>query len=77
MVVMEDVVFWLSPTYPGLSWFRADSLTAALGRNTEDWRLAELSTRQRIDDLELLLQSEGCEYPFSQFWPLTSHLSHT
>merc|ERR1712183_1241567 len=43
MMVMEDVVLWLSPTQPGLSWFRADRLTPALGRDTGAWRLAELS----------------------------------
>ena len=63
MMVMEDVVLWLSPTHSGLSWFRADSLTAALDRDTGDWRLAELSTRERIDALELLLNKDGCEYP--------------
>ena len=62
MMVMEDVVLWLSSTHTGLSWFRADSLTAALGRDTGDWRLAELSTRERIRDLELLLNKEDCEY---------------
>ena len=62
MMVMEDVVLWLSPTQPGLSWFRADSLTVALGRDTGDWRLAELSTREKILDLELLLNNEGREY---------------
>ena len=62
MMVMEDVVLWLSPTYPGLSWYRADSLTAALDRDTGDWRLAELSTRERLDNLEVLLNKVGCEY---------------
>ena len=62
MMVMEEVVLWLSPSYPGLSWYRADSLTAALGRDTGDWRLAEISTRERLDSLEELLSREDCEY---------------
>ena len=65
MMEMEDVELWLSPSYPGLSWYRADSLTTALARDTGDWRLAELSTRERLDKLEELLNREGCEYLIS------------
>ena len=61
MVSVDGVLLWLSAPHSGLSWYRADSLTAALGRDTKDWKLAEINTRDQLENLELLLNREGCE----------------
>ena len=61
MVGVDGVLLWLSAPHSGLSWYRADSLTAALGRDTSDWKLAEINTRDQLENLELLLNREGCE----------------
>ena len=51
-----------------LSWNSADSLAAVLGRETKDWRLAELDTMEQVENLEVLLRREGCSLSSLDLW---------
>ena len=53
-----------------LSWYRADSLATILGtrpgfsvqEDREDWRLAEVNTREQTEIIEEVMRNNSCEY---------------
>ena len=63
----ESVEYYLSSPTRGLSWYRADSLATSLHtrypveEDREDWRLAEVSTRQLVQQIEAVLRRRGCK----------------
>ena len=60
----------LSQPVPSLSWYRADSLATILGtrpgfevqEDREDWRLAEVNTREQAEIIEEVMRNNSCEY---------------
>ena len=68
MVSLDGVLLWVSAPVRELSWYRADSLAAVLGRETKDWRLAELDTMEQVENLEVLLRREGCSLSSLGLW---------
>ena len=63
----RGVEYYLSSPTRGLSWYRADSLATSLhtrypvGEDREDWRLAEVSTQQLVQQIEAVLRRRGCK----------------
>ena len=63
----SGVEYYLSSPTRGLSWYRADSLATSLHtrypvqEDREDWRLAEVSTRQLVQQIEAVLRRRGCK----------------
>ena len=68
-VESEDtsVEYYLSSPTRGLSWYRADSLATSLHtrypvqEGREDWRLAEVSSPQLVQQIEAVLRRRGCK----------------
>ena len=67
--VDSGVEYYLSSPTRGLSWYRADSLATSLHtrypvqEDREDWRLAEVSSPQLVQQIEAVLRRRGCKYP--------------
>ena len=65
----DSVEYYLSSPSRGLSWYRADSLATSLhtrypvGEDREDWRLAEVSSPQLVQQIEAVLRRRGCKCP--------------
>ena len=64
---MDSVEYYLSSPTRGLSWYRADSLATSLHtrypvqEGREDWRLAEVSSPQLVQQIEAVLRRRGCK----------------
>ena len=65
--VDSGVEYYLSSPTRGLSWYRADSLATSLHtrypveEDREDWRLAEVSSPQLVQQIEAVLRRRGCK----------------
>ena len=63
------LLLMLPQPLPSLSWYRADSLATSLGsrpgfevqEDREDWRLAEVNTREQAEIIEEIMRNNSCE----------------
>ena len=66
MMGSGGVEYHLSQPTPSarLSWYRADSLASSLEvqEDREDWRLAEINTREQAEIIEEIMRNNSCEW---------------